>query len=258
MKVLKKLFVSILKQADLGSAIAVRLTKLTGKSKVPIHPKHLLTEKPWFIKYIKKNDVVLDLGCGNGQNSIKTAKLAKVVIGVDISQDLLNLAKKSAQLEKVSNITFGRINLEEKLRLKDESFEKLLFLDVLEHLKNRNQILSEARRVLKPKGLLLLGVPNSQTSWKKLQRSVGISSFSDPDHKIEFSENQIKNLLKKHGFKIEYFGYGVYDTPLRGLFDVVGGLSLSIYRILSQWRKNKAKQNPQEASGFEIVAENNK
>ena len=117
------------------------------------------------------------------------------------------------------------------------------------------KILEEIKRVLKLRGLLFIGIPNSQTSWKKLQRSVGISSFSDPDHKIEFSENQIKNLLKKHGFKIENFSYGVYDTPLRGLFDIIGGFSLTAYIKLSKWRKVKAQQNPQEASGFEIVAQ---
>ena len=69
---------------------------------------------------------------------------------------------------------------------------------------------------------------------------------------------KLRELGKKHGFKIEYFGYGVYDTPLRGLFDIIGGFSLPIYKILSKWRKHKARLNSQEASGFEIVAENNK
>lgn len=258
MRVLKKLFVFILKQTDLGSALAVRLTKLTGKSKVPIHPKHLISDKVWFAKHISKNDIVLDLGCGNGQNAIKTAKLAKVVIGVDINQDLLNLAKKSAQLEKVSNIKCERANLEGNLRFKDESFEKLIFLDVLEHLKNRNQILKEIKRVLKPRGLLILGVPNSNTSWKKLQRSVELCSYSDPDHKIEFSEQSIKELLASHGFKIIHFGYGKYDTPLRGFFDIIGGFSLKFYKKISDWRQSKSLMWPVEASGFEIVCQNKK
>src|SRR3989338_2416812 len=255
MKILKKIFIIMIKQLDLGSALAVRLTKITGKSRVPIHPKHLLTQKPWFITYLKKSDVVLDLGCGNGQNAIKASRIVNRVVSCDIDKELLNIAEEEAKLKKINNIKFEIVNLEERLKYRNNSFSSIIFLDVLEHLKNRDEILSGIKRVLRPQGLLFLGVPNSQTSWKKLQRSVGICSFSDPDHKIEFSEEQIIALLKKHGFSIKHFGYGYFDTPLRGLFDVIGGFSQGTYKKLSQWRRKKVQQKPTEASGFEIVAQ---
>ena len=113
--------------------------------------------------------------------------------------------------------------------------------------------LEEIRRILKSDGLLFLGVPNSQTSWKKLQRSVGISSFSDPDHKVEYSEKSIRDLLKKHNFAIVNFGYGKFDTPLRGIADIIGGFSITLYKKISDWRTKRVIKNPQEASGFEIV-----
>src|SRR3990167_7614328 len=225
MNFLKKILIIALKQLDLGSAISVRLTKLTGKSKEPIHPKHFLTQTPWFTNYLEREDMVL------------------------------GLAKLSATTSKIKNVKFETANLEKKLKYKKNQFDKVIFLDVLEHLKNRDQLLNEIKRVLRPQGLLFLGVPNSQTSWKKLQRSVGICSFSDPDHKIEFSEEQIIALLKKHGFSIKHFGYGYFDTPLRGLFDVIGGFSQGTYKKLSQWRRKKVQQKPTEASGFEIVAQ---
>lgn len=253
MEIFKKTTVLLLKYLNFGSAIAVRLTKLTGKSKVPLHPKHFLTQTPWFTKYIKKRDIVLDLGCGNGQNSVKAAKFARKVIGVDFDESLLSLAKKSSGSK---NISFKKINLERPLPFEDSSFDKILFLDVLEHLIERAQILREIKRVVKYGGLMFLGVPNSQTSWKKTQRSAGICSYSDPDHKIEFSEQSIKKLLASHDFKIIHFGYGKYDTPLRGIFDVIGGFSLKFYKKISDWRQSKAIKNPKEASGFEIVAQN--
>ena len=254
MQVLNKFLVSSFKKLDLGSALAVRLTKLTGKSKIPIHPKHFLTQTPWFTQYIKKNDIVLDLGCGNGQSLIKASRVAKRVVGVDKDKILLDIAKKSTSRLTIKNVEFETADLEKILKFKNGSFDKIIFLDVLEHLHNRDQILEEIRRMLKPKGILFIGVPNNQTSWKKLQRNVGINSFSDPDHKTEFSQDQIRTLLKKHGFSIQHFGYGYFDTPLRGLFDIVGGFSLCTYKKLSLWRRQKAQQNPQEASGFEIVA----
>lgn len=253
MKLIKKIFVVALKKLDLASALAVRLTKITGRSKEPIHPKHFLISKPWFTKYIARTDAVLDLGCGNGQNSIKASFFAKKVIGVEINENLLKIAQSSAAGLKRKNVKFKTMDLEKKIGYKDKSFEKVIFIDVLEHLQNRGQILKEIRRILKPEGLLTLSVPNSQTSWKKLQRSIGICSFSDPDHKIEFSQNQIKKLIRRY-FQIENFDYDNFDTPLRGLFDIIGVFSISLYRKISIWRQRKADENPVESSGFKIVA----
>ena len=258
MKVLKKVYVLFLKKLELGSAVAVRLTKLTGKSEIPIHPKHFLTKNPWFTNYISKKDVVLDLGCGNGQNTFKAAKKAKKVIGVELDDALLKFAKKTATTKKLQNVIFTKADLEKRLKYKSDYFNKVLFLDVLEHLLNRNQILDEIKRVLKPGGLLFLGVPNKETSWKKIQRAVGVCSYSDPDHKIEYSGKEISNLLNSHKFKIRYFGYGKFDTPLRGIFVIIGSISIPLYKKITKWREELTKKNPNEASGFEIVAANRK
>jgi ubiquinone/menaquinone biosynthesis C-methylase UbiE len=255
---IKKLTVISLKKIEILSAIAVRLTKYTGKSKVYIHPKHFLTQNPWYTKHANKNDVILDLGSGFGQSAIKAAKLARKVIGVEIDTELIIVASRIVKEKKIKNVFFVNANLERKLNFKNNYFDKVIFLDVLEHLDKREEILKEVRRILKPKGLLFVGVPNNQTSWKKLQRSVGINSFSDPDHKIEFSENEIKHLLNKHHFKIKEFSYGKSDTPYRGLYDIVGAFSIPAYRSISNWRERKAQRQHHEASGFEIVAINSK
>ena len=46
----------------------------------------------------------------------------------------------------------------------------------------------------------------------------------------------------------------VYDTPWAGLIDVIGGLSLTIYRRLSVWKRNAALRHPEESTGFRVVA----
>lgn|SRR3990167_5969319 len=251
---IKKTYVVLLKKTEIGSAVAVRLTKYTGKSKTFIHPKHFLETSPWYTQYLKKNDEVLDLGCGNGQSIIKSAKYCKQITGIEIDQGLRKIAAASFKSAGINNATIHGGNLEQKLKLKSKQFNKVIFLDVLEHLNNRDLILKEIKRVLKPKGMLLVGVPNSETSWKKLQRSVGISSFSDPDHKIEFSREDISKLLSKHGFKIKKLALSKYDTPIRGIYDIVGVFSITAYRAISNWRQKRALIHPEEASGFEIVA----
>ena len=253
MKQIKKLLVILLKNLEIGSAIAVRLTKYTGKSKQPIHPKHLVTNKLWFAKYLKKQDVVLDLGCGNGQNTLKASKFVKKIVGIDYDEFSLNIVEKTA---KRKNTSFKKLNLEEKLPFKNNTYDKVIFLDVLEHLNKRDQIMRGIKRVLKKNGLLFISVPNSGTSWKKLQREVGINSYSDPDHKIEYSENQIRNFLKNNNLDVISFKYGKYDTPLRPIYDLIGAFSLNLYKSILKSRQERSNENPQEASGFEIVAQN--
>ena len=255
MNSLKKLLVVALKQLDLGSAVAVRLTKYTGKSKEFIHPKHFLEENPWFTKLLKSSDTVLDLGSGNGQNSLKTAKIASKVVGVEADKNLINISQRSVKQKKLKNVRFIKGNLEKALPFKNSSFSKVLILDVLEHLHKRVQILSEIRRVLKPRGLVFIGVPNKDTSWKKFQRSAKLCSFSDPDHKIEFSQESISKLILESKFKILSFGYGKYDTPFRGFYDIIGAIYLPLYRKISINRYQRAQKYPDNASGFEIVAQ---
>ena len=254
MKFFKKTAVLFLKQLDLGSAIAVRLTKYTGKSKEFIHPKHFLEENPWFTKLLKSSDTVLDLGSGNGQNSLKTAKIVNKVIGVEADENLIKISQRSAKQKKLRNVRFVKGDLEKTLPFKNSSFSKVLILDVLEHLHKRVQILSEIRRVLKPHGLVFIGVPNKNTSWKKFQRSAKLCSFSDPDHKIEFSQKSISKLISESSYKILSFGYGKYDTAFRGLYDIIGAIYLPLYRKISINRYHKAQKHPSDASGFEIVA----
>ncbi len=59
------------------------------------------------------NDTVLDVGCGDGFLTIKVARACKEAIGVDISNTLLERARRRAVQEKVQNIIFYKSSFEE-------------------------------------------------------------------------------------------------------------------------------------------------
>lgn len=249
---MKRLVVILLKRLDLFSALAVRLTCLTGKAKCPTHPKHLVNfGQLYYLKDLKKTDTVLDLGCHAGEHSFKAASRVKSVTGVDIDKAVLAQAKS----KQIKNTQFIYHNLENPLPLKTNSFTKVFLFAILEHLESRDQIMQEIKRVLKPKGTLYISVPNKDSAWKKLQRSVKLTGFSDPNHKIEFSQTSIRTFLKTHGFINIKLQTTALDTPLAGLIDLIGGFSLKIYHRLMQWKLNQGKIKPQNTVGFLIRAQ---
>jgi 2-polyprenyl-3-methyl-5-hydroxy-6-metoxy-1,4-benzoquinol methylase len=247
----------LVKKSKLLSAVAMRLTQLTGKSKYRIHPKHLITyEKPWYIKSLKKKDVVLDLGCNNGQQTIKIARKVKKVVGLDQDLKQLKIAKNLVKDERINNIELITANLERRFPAESNFFNKVLALDVLEHVENQQLFIKEIKRVLKKQGMALIAIPNSETPWKKLQKKVGLNYFADPDHKVEYCLKEVRQIFEKQGFKILTIEPVVYDTPWVGVIDLIGGLSLSLYQRLAEWKQKKVVNNIDKSTGFRITMVN--
>ena len=234
----------------------MRLVYLTGKSKYPIHPKHLIKKgKLWYKNYLKSTDVILDLGCGTGRDLQIASRKVKKAVGVDIDEKQIRNATNEATLKKLSNIRFRVVDANKKLPFKDDSFDKVVVSDVLEHLDNRNLAINEVRRILKNRGFIFLVTDNPNTNWKKLQKSVGLFYYADRDHKYEYPKEEIINILKGEKFSILSCEVSTYDTPFKGAVDLIGGLSLSLYKKLSNWMKKIAIKHPENTTGFMIVAQ---
>lgn len=120
--------------------------------------------KPWpeskrFISTLPKKSMVLDLGCGNGRNSIYLAKEGMNVIGLDFSRGLIKIAKNKLEWKEVLN----RVNLIQgdiaSLPLQDDIVDAVLYIATLHHLPTPNerlQSLKEVTRCLKSKGRALV------------------------------------------------------------------------------------------------------
>lgn len=247
----------VIKETKKFSALSLRLVQWTGKHKEKIHPKHLVAAHlaPWYMSYFKQSDVVLDIGCGNGQHALRVARRTSSITGFDLDERQLAIAKRMAAAQGITNARFERRSAEEPFLYQSKSFNAILFFAVLEHLEHRDQILDEIHRVLKLGGLLLLGVPNEWTSWKITQRRFGIPHYTDPDHKVEYSKESITEELVRHHFRVKSIDPTAYDTPWAGFIDLVGGVSLSIYERLLKWKWAMAKKHPQDSISWNIVAE---
>lgn len=251
-----KYFVYFLKKSEALSSVAIRLVCYTGKSKSPIHPKHLVKKKGvWFGKYLNEKDRVLDIGCGVGVDALNVATKVKQITGLDVDNKSLEIAQKSLAHKNFKNIKFKFHDANTKLPFANQSFQKVICSDVLEHLKKRNFALSEIKRVLKKNGLLFLVTDNPNTNWKKQLKKYGFFYYADYDHKYEYPKEEILNILKRNGYMIKSVDPVTYDTPYKGFIDLVGGVSLNAYQKLGIWKQKMLKNHPEDATGYKIVAQ---
>ena len=99
---------------------------------------------------LKRGEMLLDLACGQGFFSRELAKSGAKVIGVDISAELINIAKQDKNVEY-------HVSSADKLDfLKDKSIDKVVIILALQNIEKVGETLREVSRVLKEKGRLFI------------------------------------------------------------------------------------------------------
>lgn len=105
---------------------------------------------------LKEGEVVLDLGCGGGLDCFLASKRVGEsgrVIGVDMTPEMIELARKNAERGGYTNVEF-RLGEIEHLPMADNSVDVVISNCVINLSPDKKQVLREAYRVLKPGGRL--------------------------------------------------------------------------------------------------------
>ncbi len=98
---------------------------------------------------------VLDLGCGSGWTSRFFARCGYSVVGVDISQTMIDLAREAAA--DMTGVTFVAQDYERPLMLGE--FDAAVIYDALHHAENEASAIATAYRALKPGGIFITAEP---------------------------------------------------------------------------------------------------
>jgi ubiquinone/menaquinone biosynthesis C-methylase UbiE len=149
-----------------------------------------------FSKLIPKHGTVLDAGCAAGRDCQLFVEKGFVVIGVDVSKGLLEIARRNVPEANFIYANFLNLPFE------DEAFNGVWAHQSLLHLETQDDVkvaLGEFWRVLKPNGTLLVLV-KAQTG--KTKTAIVSDSFSKHDRFFQyFTVNEINSLLSEAGFK---------------------------------------------------------
>jgi ubiquinone/menaquinone biosynthesis C-methylase UbiE len=147
----------------------------------------------------------LDIGCGNGRSTELLAKFSDYVVGVDFSERLLEQAKENRN--KVSGQKVGGANWKYYLEdAKSLHFEDSLF-DIVGMFWNtfgdlyssRDQILREAKRVLKPEGRIIMSVfaENILPAYLDLLSSNGLKVLQHDENYVFLREGLVSERFSR-------------------------------------------------------------
>jgi len=146
-----------------------------------------------FLKLIRNGGKILDVGCGPGVDVAYMTSKGFDVIGIDLSEKMLDIAKK-----KNPNTNFEKADIR-KLNFKLNTFDGILASFSLIHIpkKDVNKTVDSFYKLLKPNGIIYIGIQEGKT------QELSITEPLKPDEKIFLniiSANEIKETLDKIGF----------------------------------------------------------
>ncbi|MEM7586990.1 MAG: metalloregulator ArsR/SmtB family transcription factor [Acidobacteriota bacterium] len=149
--------------------------------------------------------VVGDLGCGTGRTSEALAPHVATVYAVDGSRAMLEAARE--RLTAYDNIRFREGELEQ-LPIEDHRLNASILFLALHHTPDPNQVLSEARRVTRPGGRLLIVdmLPHDREDYRRQMGHVWLG----------FSQDHILRLLQAAGFDHATFHVLPADSSAKG------------------------------------------
>lgn len=156
---------------------------------------------PIAIAQLKEGEVVLDLGCGGGFDcflALNKVGESGYVIGVDMTPDMISLARENAEKSGYNNIEF-RLGEIEHLPVEDNSINVIISNCVINLALDKKLVFKDAFRVLKPGGRLAISdVVATAELTEELKED--LSLIAGCIGGAEYIEN-IKKMLEGAGFK---------------------------------------------------------
>ena len=147
---------------------------------------------------------ILDVGCGSGRHvRHASGRNGVTVIGVDINYPELKTLHYELRTDRAGTNSAWGIGVADaaSLPFKDESFDLVICSEVLEHIENHQNVVSELNRVLKKNRDLVVSVPRffpESVCWGLSQRYYR----TEGGHIRIYKNREISLLLSGYGFRI--------------------------------------------------------
>jgi ubiquinone/menaquinone biosynthesis C-methylase UbiE len=155
---------------------------------------------------VSPKSIVLDLGCGSGEQMREFAPRVHFIYGIDYSKQMIDLAKK--ELSTIPQKKYTLIVADAaKIPLPDKSIDCIMAMGLLDYVASPSAVLSECKRVLRPHGVLVVSMPQSPSIFSFFRTPIGIYFrrilFHLPPIKNTMTHDESIQLLHDHGLKTQ-------------------------------------------------------
>ncbi len=147
---------------------------------------------------------ILEFGCGTGSTSIHHAPHVRHIEALDISANMLNIGREKAREKGVKNISFIHATLAE-FNAEASSLDAVLGLNVIHLLPDRQAVIAEVARILKPGGIFVSSTAclgHSYLRFIKLVEPLGKLLGLMPDVYV-LTDTELADEITSAGFVIE-------------------------------------------------------
>ncbi len=164
-----------------------------------LQPPDLELRRRFLLDHVRAGERVLDVGCGEGSFAAALLDAHAEVVAVDVAEEPLRRARA-----RHPGLDARLIDGEGSWPLEDASFDVVWAGEVIEHVADTAAWLSEARRVLRSGGRLLLSTPDhgARTRLRLMLSARAFAAHFDPraDHLRFYTRATLRELVREFGF----------------------------------------------------------
>lgn len=167
---------------------------------------------------------LLDVGCGCGDFLHLAQDFGWDTSGLDISAYAANKASREGKIK----VFVGTL---EEADYPAESFDAITAWDFIEHLDDPVAFAQQAKKLLKPSGILVIRTPNQQSLFHwiaglayRFGWTYPLAQLYHADHLSYFSRKTLAEVFEKNGLNveiIEYYDLTIHDSRFQGLKKVI-------------------------------------
>ncbi|MEM4284537.1 MAG: methyltransferase domain-containing protein [Candidatus Caldarchaeum sp.] len=201
---------------------------------------------------VQPSDRVLEVACGPGFVALLFAERAREVVGLDLTEALLEHARQRQRERGLQNVQFVQGDAEQ-LPFPNETFTIVACHKAFHHFANPHKVLQEIHRVLVPGGRFVLGDTLSSDDPQKNALHNFIERLRDPSHVKMYGLDELTALLRNAGFLVKEHEIIEDERTLSWWLSVISPPP----QIVAQIRQMLIESIPQDRTGLQVRLENN-
>lgn len=166
---------------------------------------HLKLRTAMELASLKEGARILDAGCGSGVLTQYLPSFATSYTGIDANSDAVEFATHTYGRP---GVCFRQLLVDETDRLREKDFDRIFFLEIIEHITQAQGIasLEHFHRLLVPGGQCIISTPNRKSLWPAIEWTLDllkrVPALKGEQHEHIYSIDELRAAAKSAGFKI--------------------------------------------------------